>query len=92
MAQSSKTLYVGLDVHKESLAVAYASLPRDGVDGFAGHGPCSCATPMAERANPQKAIQPSPRRAIISRERMLGCKVPVRRTRPASTAPGGDHS
>ena len=29
MAQSSKTLYVGLDVHKASIAVAYAPEDRD---------------------------------------------------------------
>jgi hypothetical protein len=29
MSESSKTLYVGLDVHKDSIAVAYA---RDDVD------------------------------------------------------------
>jgi hypothetical protein len=29
MEQSSKTLYVGLDVHKDSIAVAYAPEERD---------------------------------------------------------------
>ena len=34
MAESNKTLYVGLDVHKDSIAVAYA--PEDcGAEGVA---------------------------------------------------------
>ena len=37
MEQSSKTLYVGLDVHKESIAVAYA--PEDRGAGVVSLGP-----------------------------------------------------
>ena len=42
MEQSSKTLYVGLDVHKDSIAVAYASEDRgaellDAVDHGGSH-------------------------------------------------------
>ena len=57
MDQSSKTLYVGLDVHKDSIAVAYAPEDR-GADvvslGAMGTGQCDSTYP----SRPVRANEP----------------------------------